>query len=151
MKCRDAKEALDRRTALASAEADALTLHLRACPDCAAVARTRRLTRLLLEVVTAGDEPSPYFMARLRARMGEAAVSPVAPRFWIRLLVPTLASLTLMLASGAYLLSPPPPSPVLSFLDSPAGGSETFSFLGIPRPTRDQILASILEEEKRTP
>jgi len=151
MKCRDAKEALDRRTALASAEADALTLHLRACPDCAAVARTRRLTRLLLEVVTAGDEPSPYFMARLRARIGEATDSPVAPRFWVRLLVPTLASLTLMLASGAYLLSPPPPSPVLSFLDSPAGGSETFSFLGIPRPTHDQILASILEEEKRTP
>jgi len=151
MKCRDAKEALDRRTALASAEADALTLHLRACPDCAAVARTRRLTRLLLEVVTAGDEPSPYFMARLRARMGETAAPSIAPRFWIRLLVPTLASLTLMLASGAYLLSPPPPSPVLSFLDSPAGGSETFSFLGIPRPTRDQILASILEEEKRTP
>ena len=151
MKCREAKEALDRRTALASAEADALTLHLRACPDCAAVARTRRLTRLLLEVVTAGDEPSPYFMARLRARIGEATDSPVAPRFWVRLLVPTLASLTLMLASGAYLLSPPPPSPVLSFLDSPAGGSETFSFLGIPRPTRDQILASILEEEKRTP
>jgi len=151
MKCRDAKEALDRRTALASAEADALTRHLRACPDCAAVARTRRLTRLLLQALTADDEPSPYFMARLRARMGETAAPSIAPRFWIRLLVPTLASLTLMLASGAYLLSPPPPSPVLSFLDSPAGGSETFSFLGIPRPTHDQILASILEEEKRTP
>ena len=151
MKCREAKEALDRRTALASAEVDALALHLRACPECAAVAQTRRLTRLLFEVVTADDEPSPYFMARLRARMGEAADSPVASRFGIRLLVPTLASLTLMLASGAYLLSPPPPSPVLSFLDSPAGGSEAFSFLGIPRPTHDQILASILEEEKRTP
>ena len=151
MKCREAKEALDRRTALASAEADALARHLRACPDCAAVARTRRLTRLLLQALTADDEPSPYFMARLRARIGEATDSPVAPRFGIRLLVPTLASLTLMLASGAYLLSPPPPSPVLSFLDSPAGGSETFSFLGIPRPTHDQILASILEEEKRTP
>jgi len=151
MKCREAKEALDRRTAVASAEADALARHLRACPDCAAVARTRRLTRLLLQALTADDEPSPYFMARLRARMGETAAPSIAPRFWIRLLVPTLASLTLMLASGAYLLSPPPPSPVLSFLDSPAGGSETFSFLGIPRPTHDQILASILEEEKRTP
>lgn len=151
MRCREAKEALDRRTGLASAEADALALHLRACPDCAAVARTRRLTRLLLQVLTADDEPSPYFMARLRARMGEAAVSPVAPRFGIRLLVPTLASLTLILASGAYLLSPPPPAPALSFLDSPTGGSETFSFLGIPRPTHDQILASILDEEKQTP
>jgi hypothetical protein len=90
-------------------------------------------------------------MRRLRARLREAEPRTLGFRFPLKALVPTLASLTLMLASGAYLLSPPPPSPVQSFLDSPAGGSEIFSSLGIPRPTRDQILASILESEERTP
>jgi hypothetical protein len=151
MKCRDAKEALDRRTALASAEADALARHLGACPGCAAVARTGRLTRLLLEVLTPDEDPSPHFITRLRARLRDAEPQTLRFRFPLKALVPTLASLTLMLAIGAYLLSPPPPSPVQSFLDSPAGGSEIFSSLGIPRPTHDQILASILEEEKRTP
>jgi hypothetical protein len=151
MKCREAKEALDRRAALASAEADALALHLGACPDCAAVARTRRLTRLLLQVLAADEEPSPHFLTRLRARLRDAEPQTFGFHFPLKALIPTLASLTLILASGAYLLSPPPPSPVQSFLESPAGGSETFSFLGIPRPTHDQILASILDDEKRTP
>jgi hypothetical protein len=151
MKCREVKGALDRRTGVAPADADALALHLRACPDCAAVARTRRLTRLLLEVLTPDQEPSPHFFTRLRARLGEAEPQTLDFRFPLKVVIPALASLTLILASGAYLLSPPPPSPAQSFLESPAGCSDTFSFLGIPRPNRDQILASILEEEKQTP
>lgn len=148
MKCREAKGAIERWGALAPAEADELSVHLRSCPKCTAIARSDRLTRLLLEVLTPDQEPSPHFFVRLRARLCEAEPGS---RFWVKALVPTLASLTLILASVAYLLSPPPPLPVLLFLDSRAGASETFSFLGIPHSTRDQVLASILGAEERAP
>src|SRR3990170_8070869 len=95
MKCREAKETLDRRRALASAEADALALHLRACPHCAAVARTRRLTRLLLQALAADDEPSPYFMARLRGPPGGGPAPPGAPPVGGRLPPPAPARPTL--------------------------------------------------------
>jgi anti-sigma factor RsiW len=152
MKCREAKGALDRRTILGSEEADALARHLGACPNCAAIARTRRLSRLFLDALTADEGPSPYFMARLRARLGEIAVSPVAPRFWVKLLVPTLATLTLILGSAAYFLSPhSSPPPLLQLLHSQAGASETFVYLGIPQPTREQVLASVLGVEEQAP
>jgi hypothetical protein len=104
-----------------------------------------------LEVLTPDQEASPHFFTRLRARLREAERPAPHSQFGFRAVVPALASLIVILAGATYLLSPPPPSPTLSFLDSPTGGSETLSFLGIPRPTHDQILASILEAEDRTP
>ena len=153
MKCREAKGAIQRWRALTPEETDELSVHLRSCPKCAAIARSDRLTRLLLEVLTPDEEPSPHFFARLRTRLCEAEPPALSSRFWVKALVPTLASLTLILASLAYLLSPPPPSPALLVLDSRVGASETFSFLGIPQPTHDhdQVLASILGAEERAP
>ncbi len=151
MKCREAKTAIARWGGPTAGEVDELSLHLHSCSRCATVARSQRLTRYLLEVLTPDQEASPHFFTRLRARLREVERPAPHAQFPLKALIPALASLTLILASATYLLSPPPPSPVLSFLDSPAGGSETFSFLGIPRPTHDQILASILEAEERTP
>lgn len=151
MKCREAKGAIRRGENLTPAEADGLSVHLRSCSECAAVARSQRLTRLLLEVLTPDQELSPRFMMGLRARLREVEPPALHAQFPLKALVPTLASLTLILASVTYLLSPLPPVPVLPFPDSPVVASEPFSFLGIPQPTRDQVLASILGAEERAP
>lgn len=152
MKCREARQAITRRSVLASAEADVLSVHLRDCPGCAAIARSDRLTRLLLEVLAPDEQPSPYFLTRLRARLAEVRPPILGPPFWVKALVPALASLTLMLGSIAYLLSPPASPPlVFPFLESRTVTPETLSVLGIPQPTRDQVLASILGVEEQVP
>ena len=116
------------------------------------MARRDRLARLLLEALAPDEQPSSDFVARLRARLREVAPPASGSPFWVKALVPTLASLTLMLGSIAYLL-PPPASPAVSFhfLHAGAVTPETFAVLGIPPPTRDQVLASVLGVEEQVP
>ncbi len=149
MKCREARQAITQRGVITSPEADELSVHLRDCPECAAVARSDRVTRLLLEVLAPDEEPSSYFLARLRARLADVRSPTLGSPFWVKALVPTLASLTLMLGSITYILSPPGPPPVqFRFLHSRAVPSETYSLLGIPEPTREQVLVSVLGMEE---
>lgn len=152
MKCRKARQAMTRRGILTSPEAEELAVHLADCPGCAAIARRDRLTRLLLGALAPDEQPSPDFFARLRARLREVDPPAFQSRFWVKALVPTLASLTLILGSITYLL-PPPASPAVSFyfLHSGAVAPETFAVLGIPPPTRDQVLASVLGVEEQAP
>jgi hypothetical protein len=142
---------MHRDRTLTPQETDELSAHLRSCLQCTAIARSDRLTRLLLGVLTADEQLSPYFLARLRARLREAQPPAWDSRWWVKALLPAVASLTLILAGIVYLLSPPPPSPIFLFLDSRAVASETYALLGIPQPTHDQILASVLEAEERAP
>ncbi len=152
MKCRKARQAMTRRGILTSREADELAVHLADCPGCAAMARRDRLTRRLLEVLAPDEQPSPNFFARLRARLREVDRPAYRSRFWVKALVPALASLTLILGSIAYLLPPPASSVVsLQLLHSGAVAPETFAVLGIPPPTRDQVLASVLGVEEQVP
>ncbi len=152
MKCRDARRALTQRGGAASPLAEELSVHVRNCPRCAAIARSDRLARLLLEVLAPDEQPSPHFFARLRARLRELEPPAFHSPFWVNALVPTLVSLTLMMGSIAYLLSPPaPPAAFFRLLHPGSVAPETFSVLGIPQPTRDQVLASVLGVEEHIP
>jgi hypothetical protein len=152
MKCREARQAIAQRGVMTSPVANELSVHLRVCPGCAAIARSDRLTRLLLEALAPDEQPSPDFFARLRARLREVAPPASGSPFWVKALVPTLASLTLMVASIAYLLPPPASSAVsFHFLHPGAVTPETFAVLGIPPPTRDQVLLSVLGVEEQVP
>lgn len=152
MKCREARQAIAQRGVTTSPVADELSVHLRDCPGCSAMARSDRLARLLLEVLVPDEQPSPHFFVRLRARLRDVEPPASGSPFWVKALVPALVSLTLMLGSIAYLLSPPAsPAALFRFLHSGTVPPETFSALGIPQPTRDRVLASVLGVEEQVP
>lgn len=102
MNCEQVREHLLKLGAAESlAPIPAVEEHLHACPRCAAELAGLRQTMALLEEWTA-PEPSPYFEARLRARLREEAARP--PSWWAWLRKPALAAaMALLLVAGVSL------------------------------------------------
>ena len=98
MNCEQVRERLLKLAGKATAPVPAVEEHLHECPRCAAELAGLRQTLALLEEWTA-PEPSPYFDARLRARLREEAARPAPWWTWVR--KPALAAaMVLLLAVG---------------------------------------------------
>ncbi len=84
MKCNEIRELLPDLAAGVSAASPEMKAHLDACAECAGKLEALRQTMALLDQWQA-PEPSPYFDARLRARLREEAVKqPVGWLQWLR-------------------------------------------------------------------
>jgi anti-sigma factor RsiW len=104
MKCEKIREELV-ETLLSRAEAASPEVeeHLRNCATCAQEVASLRQTMALLDEWRA-PEPSPYFSARLRARVREeAAAQPVGWLAWLRRPVVAAAAMVLV-AVGVSML-----------------------------------------------
>lgn len=115
MNCEQVREHLLKLGAAnAPAPIPAVEEHLQVCPRCAAELDGLRRTMALLDEWTA-PEPSPYFDARLRARLREEVERPAPWWTWVR--KPALAAaLTLLVVAGISLFQggkpPSQPAPV---------------------------------------
>jgi anti-sigma factor RsiW len=100
MTCKEVKEQFLDMTTASYTGAPAAEEHLRSCPACAGELASLRQTMALLEEWQA-PEPSPYFNARLRARLREEPASRSFAQ-WLRdALVPfTSGSRKLVLAGS---------------------------------------------------
>ncbi len=98
MNCEQVREHLLRLAGKETAPIPAVEEHLHQCARCAAELAGLRQTMALLEE-WAAPEPSPYFDARVRARLREEAERPAPWWAWVR--KPALAAaMVLLLAVG---------------------------------------------------
>ena len=103
MKCKEVRELMPDLAAGLSAATPELDHHLRSCSECTGKLEDLRNTMALLDEWQV-PEPSPYFDARLQARVHEEMTHPSAGwLYWIS--KPALAlALTVLLAVGVTLL-----------------------------------------------
>jgi len=126
---------------LSPAERDRLQLHLDCCPSCTREWRILTLPRRIGKSIPA-LEPSPYFYARLRARLEREAQSITVWQIILglsRQIVPALATVTLVIVSlFAYLEFYGPKADFYQAYDS--------IFLSGDRPNRMVIAEEVTEE-----
>ena len=113
--CQLTQDALERSSSLAAevlALPESMRSHLASCGECRIFADELREVRGMLRQDSGGPQPSPFFLARVMASIGDQEVElekrsqiwAAVPRLAYRLTV--LASLTLLVA-GSWLYQPP--------------------------------------------
>jgi len=131
-----------------------VSAHLNACSDCASAVEAAAASRPLLQSVGSGEEPGPYFAARvaalIRAEQERAAAggnlwSPLKV-FALRAAWASAATIALLLGYGMYSTPLPQanPEPNVALVQH-ADGAGLFSEPATAPLTRDDVLLTITE------